>query len=121
GTIYLDMGGVNFCFVSDNTDVSADINFDRMYEPAIQILKELGLKNVKKSGRNDLHVDGKKVSGGAMNVVNGRTYSGYSLLLDIDEEKMEKSDRKSTRLNSSHVSISYAVFCLKKKNNKMSE
>src|SRR5207249_9239384 len=29
----------------------------------------------------------------------------------------EKGDRKSTRLNSSHVSISYAVFCLKKKNN----
>src|SRR5699024_649946 len=27
-----------------------------------------------------------------------------------------KLDRKSTRLNSSHVSISYAVFCLKKKN-----
>src|SRR5699024_11806925 len=26
-------------------------------------------------------------------------------------------DRKSTRLNSSHVSTSYAVFCLKKKNN----
>src|SRR5699024_12140787 len=30
--------------------------------------------------------------------------------LEIDDE-----DRKSTRLNSSHVSISYAVFCLKKK------
>src|SRR5438067_9012475 len=28
----------------------------------------------------------------------------------------EREDRKSTRLNSSHVSISYAVFCLKKKN-----
>src|SRR5689334_25425824 len=28
-----------------------------------------------------------------------------------------RSDRKSTRLNSSHSSISYAVFCLKKKNN----
>src|SRR5438067_6324053 len=27
-------------------------------------------------------------------------------------------DRKSTRLNSSHVSISYAVFCLKKKKNR---
>src|SRR5699024_11234909 len=27
-----------------------------------------------------------------------------------------KGDRKSTRLNSSHVSISYAVFCLQKKN-----
>src|SRR5207253_6814263 len=29
-----------------------------------------------------------------------------------------KTDRKSTRLNSSHVAISYAVFCLKKKNNR---
>src|SRR5207249_8359323 len=28
-----------------------------------------------------------------------------------------RQDRKSTRLNSSHVSISYAVFCLKKKKN----
>src|SRR3712207_8920924 len=29
-------------------------------------------------------------------------------------------DRKSTRLNSSHANISYAVFCLKKKNNRNS-
>src|SRR5690554_7201427 len=29
--------------------------------------------------------------------------------------KIRKRDRKSTRLNSSHVRISYAVFCLKKK------
>src|SRR5439155_24179905 len=30
-------------------------------------------------------------------------------------ERREVQDRKSTRLNSSHVAISYAVFCLKKK------
>src|SRR6266480_5216089 len=30
-----------------------------------------------------------------------------------------RRDRKSTRLNSSHMSISYAVFCLKKKKNKI--
>src|SRR5947199_3052106 len=30
-------------------------------------------------------------------------------------------DRKSTRLNSSHLGISYAVFCLKKKNKKKKE
>src|SRR5690349_23335953 len=30
-------------------------------------------------------------------------------------EQTEPADRKSTRLNSSHVEISYAVFCLKKK------
>src|SRR3989442_7511280 len=33
-----------------------------------------------------------------------------------DEEMPHLGDRKSTRLNSSHVRISYAVFCLKKKN-----
>src|SRR5690625_5567040 len=32
------------------------------------------------------------------------------------EDLMFLPDRKSTRLNSSHVAISYAVFCLKKKN-----
>src|SRR5438874_13838792 len=32
---------------------------------------------------------------------------------------LRPTDRKSTRLNSSHVEISYAVFCLKKKKNKI--
>src|SRR3712207_8722901 len=33
----------------------------------------------------------------------------------LTEKDMQKIDRKSTRLNSSHANISYAVFCLKKK------
>src|SRR5690348_17553613 len=33
----------------------------------------------------------------------------------VDERHVDLADRKSTRLNSSHPSISYAVFCLKKK------
>src|SRR5690606_41269730 len=37
----------------------------------------------------------------------------FLLLLSIDS--LRRRDRKSTRLNSSHVKISYAVFCLKKK------
>src|SRR3712207_8737161 len=32
-----------------------------------------------------------------------------------EDEERERPDRKSTRLNSSHANISYAVFCLKKK------
>src|SRR5256886_12749389 len=35
-------------------------------------------------------------------------------------EKFPSADRKSTRLNSSHSQISYAVFCLKKKKKKLS-
>src|SRR5690554_7477059 len=34
-----------------------------------------------------------------------------------EKSQNERRDRKSTRLNSSHVRISYAVFCLKKKTN----
>src|SRR5690625_52682 len=33
----------------------------------------------------------------------------------VDMTNLDETDRKSTRLNSSHVAISYAVFCLKKK------
>ena len=33
----------------------------------------------------------------------------------VEEERLPPADRKSTRLNSSHALISYAVFCLKKK------
>src|SRR5690606_41951535 len=36
----------------------------------------------------------------------------------FDARERETGDRKSTRLNSSHVKISYAVSCLKTKNNK---
>src|SRR5690242_21551237 len=38
-----------------------------------------------------------------------------SLREKIDVTPLPAEDRKSTRLNSSHMSISYAVFCLKKK------
>src|SRR5699024_2724699 len=45
------------------------------------------------------------------NVVKGNTVEEI-----MNSRNFENIDRKSTRLNSSHVSISYAVFCLKKKN-----
>src|SRR5207253_8450206 len=37
------------------------------------------------------------------------------LRLSAGDRPVRREDRKSTRLNSSHVAISYAVFCLKKK------
>src|SRR5258708_11189983 len=44
----------------------------------------------------------------------GRTH-GANHLLQPCVRPVERQDRKSTRLNSSHQIISYAVFCLKKK------
>src|SRR5690349_24757884 len=46
---------------------------------------------------------------------------GFNQGWNIEEERPignGEEDRKSTRLNSSHVEISYAVFCLKKKKKK---
>src|SRR5690349_23799401 len=55
--------------------------------------------------------------------------AGLGAVADEDEDEGEldhfrvqvsrRRDRKSTRLNSSHVEISYAVFCLKKKKKKI--
>src|SRR5690625_6355769 len=42
-------------------------------------------------------------------------YNASKLAVDRINTQLITQDRKSTRLNSSHVAISYAVFCLKKK------
>src|SRR2546430_9683535 len=55
----------------------------------------------------------------------GRAVVGKIKILDENDQEVPTgqigtvyfADRKSTRLNSSHSQISYAVFCLKKKNN----
>src|SRR3712207_6949884 len=44
-----------------------------------------------------------------------RRQPGHAAETEIGQ-RMPERDRKSTRLNSSHANISYAVFCLKKKN-----
>src|SRR6266498_2609094 len=49
----------------------------------------------------------------SMRISEGKGQITVKFVLERDINE----DRKSTRLNSSHVRISYAVFCLKKKNN----
>src|SRR5207249_6466397 len=53
-----------------------------------------------------------------LNLAGVRPQARYVVFLPLDpfwDSLDMPEDRKSTRLNSSHVSISYAVFCLKKK------
>src|SRR2546430_8821025 len=45
----------------------------------------------------------------------GLDYLETDKAVDAKRERRPRPDRKSTRLNSSHSQISYAVFCLKKK------
>src|SRR5690554_7699243 len=52
-----------------------------------------------------------------MNLGNlgGAAQIATTMLMFVEQPRGKGLDRKSTRLNSSHVRISYAVFCLKKK------
>src|SRR5438105_7099646 len=53
----------------------------------------------------------------AMTKAQNDQVKDYAKKLVDDHQKADDKDRKSTRLNSSHEWISYAVFCLKKKRN----
>src|SRR5690625_5484250 len=62
--------------------------------------------------------DARRIPRGAADI-GLRLHVGVGVDVGDDGDAWEAGlDRKSTRLNSSHVAISYAVFCLKKKNNK---
>lgn len=89
GAVYVDRGAVNMCCLLQN-DNSIYGDFQKFYEPAIKALHNLGATEVVQSGRNDLEINGKKISGAAMTLINGRIYGGYSLLLDVDYEAMIK-------------------------------
>src|SRR3712207_6867654 len=55
---------------------------------------------------------------GDLRLARGETVSAGMALMQgylLDDSDAVAQDRKSTRLNSSHANISYAVFCLKKK------
>src|SRR5204862_7349696 len=67
---------------------------------------------------NPLVLDGEqlgRVVDGAVPVVVVADRAVEEMVAEDAVERRELQDRKSTRLNSSHVEISYAVFCLKKK------
>src|SRR5690606_40462650 len=68
-----------------------------------------GLGDAADGGIATEHVDLERVPGGRAHDHRDGSELGRVHLLDAPR------DRKSTRLNSSHVKISYAVFCLKKK------
>src|SRR5438874_8346665 len=62
--------------------------------------------------------------GGAYKLAIARVGSRQAIAVvpgDLPPCRSAPVDRKSTRLNSSHVEISYAVFCLKKKNEELVE
>src|SRR5690625_6748833 len=68
-----------------------------------------------------IYVVARMIYGFRISVLFGLALTFFSSIIGVAAGAVQGyfgGDRKSTRLNSSHVAISYAVFCLKKKKNK---
>ncbi|BAP01165.1 lipoate-protein ligase A [Mycoplasmopsis californica HAZ160_1] len=91
GAIYIDSNSVNVCYLIPYKENESIIgNFAKFYEPTIKILKDLGATRVTQTGKNDLTIDGRKVSGAAMMLINDVIYGGNSLLYNVDYDAMSQ-------------------------------
>lgn len=84
GAVFHDLGNVNFTFIVPEC---REIDFAHFTEPVITALRELGT-DAMLSGRNDITIDGAKVSGNAACVYNGCTMHHGTLLFSADLSRL---------------------------------
>ncbi len=89
GTIYTDMGGWQFSFITKNP-VGKNIDFAHFTAPVIDALASVGVR-ASLSGRNDLLVDGKKISGNAQYKNNQVNLHHGSLLYDTNLDQLVRA------------------------------
>lgn len=106
GAVYHDLGNLNYSFITDAGDAEKR-TMERFTLPVVNALRGLGLP-AKASGRNDILVEGRKVSGTAQRLLNGRILHHGTLLFDadpgmmagalrVDPEKFRSKSAKSVR------------------------
>lgn len=83
GAVYHDLGNLNYSYITDREDETIDGGMKRFAEPVILALRELGA-NAEFSGRNDILIEGKKVSGTAQRIYKKRILHHGCLLFDAD-------------------------------------
>ena len=67
GTVFHDLGNINFTFIKKYEGQNPSIDFKKFLTPVIEFLSEMGI-NAEFSGRNDILVDGEKISGNAEHI-----------------------------------------------------
>lgn len=113
GAVYHDLGNLNFSFITKD-DGNSFHNFKKFTEPVINALKKLGV-NAELSGRNDILVEGRKISGNAQFSTRGRMFSHGTLMLNseidnvvsslkVRKEKIESKGIKSIRSRVANIS-----------------
>ncbi len=113
GAVYHDLGNLNFSFHT-NHDIKSINNFKNFTAPVIKVLQDLGL-NAELKGRNDIEVDGRKISGTAQFTNGKRMLSHGTLLfnsdlgevvnaLNVKMNKIESKGHKSVRSRVANIS-----------------
>lgn len=90
GCVYSDKGNIMISYVSERGEVSAV--FDRYMSALAALLCDLGLPAVK-SARNDVLVDGRKVSGNAFQQLPGKSIVHGTMLYSTDLEALTEAIR----------------------------
>ena len=112
GTVYHDLGNVNFTYISQRVAQFGD--FLSFSGDVLGFLRRLGL-DAQHLGKNDLGIDGKKISGSAEHVSGGNILHHGTLLFDTDfdvlarvltppREKLESKGIKSVRSRVANIS-----------------
>lgn len=113
GAVYHDEGNLNFSFITKD-DGDSFHNFAKFTEPIVTALKKQGV-NAELKGRNDLLIDGFKVSGNAQFATKGKMFSHGTLMLDLNldhvvaslkvrKDKIESKGIKSVRSRVANIS-----------------
>ena len=92
GAVYHDEGNLNFSFILQSTH-GHQVDFRKYTLPVIRFLSSLGV-NAKFEGKNDLKINGLKISGNAEHVYRQRILHHGTLLFDSRLEMLKKSLRK---------------------------
>lgn len=106
GAVYHDEGNLNFSFITKD-DGDSFHNFAKFTKPVVEALNSVGVP-AELEGRNDLVVNGRKISGNAMFSTKGRMFSHGTLMFDseiehvvsalnVSQEKIESKGIKSIR------------------------
>ena len=113
GAVYHDLGNLNYSFITKD-DGESFHNYKKFTEPVVEALKELGV-NAELSGRNDLVVGERKISGNAQFATKGRMFSHGTLMLSseienvvsalkVKEDKIKSKGIKSIRSRVANIS-----------------
>jgi lipoate---protein ligase len=94
GTVYHDQGNLNFSFISNSTP-GHQVDFRKYTAPIIDFLATAGVE-AKFERKNDLKVNGLKISGNAEHVWRNRVLHHGTLLFDSQLDTLKKALRKDT-------------------------